>query len=80
MGFLKKMGNNIKLNLKKRNTSFELMQPDLFKVKLNTNDLEKLDVSYILSQNELEKYSNTNVILKKVISDEGWFIYQVIYK
>ena len=61
-------------------TSFELIQPDLFKVKLNTKDLEKLDVSYILSQNELEKYSNTNVILKKVISDEGWFIYQVIYK
>lgn len=26
MGFLKKMGNNIKLNLKKRNTSFELMR------------------------------------------------------
>ena len=60
-------------------TSFELLTPDMFRVKLNFNDLEKLDVSYILSQNELEGYSNDNVTLQKIKYDDGWFIYQVSY-
>ena len=60
-------------------TSFELLTPDMFRVKLNFNDLEKLDVSYILSQNALEGYSNENVTLQRIKYDDGWFIYQVSY-
>ena len=61
-------------------SSFELLYPDSFKVKVSVNDMEKLEVKYILSHNELEKYSQQKVNIKKIKSEEGWYIYKVVYK
>ena len=61
-------------------SSFELLHPDSFKVLLNAKDMKKLDVKYILSHNELEKYSQQGVDIQKIKSEERWYIYKVIYK
>lgn len=61
-------------------TSFTLIQADLFEVKLNINDLKKLEVSFVLSINELENYSSSNVSFEKLSSYDGWSVYRVIYR
>ncbi len=65
--------------ISEKKTSFELLHPDSFKVHLNIEDMEKLEVKYILSHNELEKYSKQGINVEKIKSEKGWFIYKVIY-
>ncbi|MBC3889280.1 hypothetical protein GH810_13245 [Acetobacterium paludosum] len=62
-------------------TKFELVATDHIKITLNVNDLEKLNVKYIVSYNPLEKFNNQNVsFIKQSQNDAGTiFIYQVIY-
>lgn len=62
------------------NTTFNLMSPDLFVVKLNVNDLEKLNVSYIATDNELKNLSNDNVKFENIYQDKtGIKIFKVKY-
>lgn len=58
-------------------TSFELLAPDSFRVNLNVNDLEKLNVSYIATNIDLEKFSNDNVEFKNIYNEQGFKIYSV---
>ncbi|MBC3804486.1 hypothetical protein GH808_08575 [Acetobacterium fimetarium] len=62
-------------------TKFELIGTDHIKIILSINDLEKLDVKYIVSYNPLEKFSNQNIsFIKQSQNDAGTiFIYEVIY-
>jgi len=60
-------------------TSFELKQPDLFIVHLNINDLEKLNVSYIASTNDLTNLSNNDVSLNKIYEKGHYKIFHVTY-
>ena len=48
------------------NTTFILKSSDLFTVNFNVNDLEKLNISYIASNKDLESLSNENVTFEKV--------------
>lgn len=72
---------HIKIDLQDKNdTSFELLAPDSFKVHLNVNDLEKLNVSYIATNVGLEKLSNENVVFENIYHGDGGFsIYSVTY-
>lgn len=72
---------HIQMNLTEtENTTFNLLYSDSFQVILNVDDMEKISVKHILSQNNLESLSNENVDIVKVSDEEGWKIYDVNYK
>lgn len=51
---------------------------DVFSLKLNKNDLSKLDVKYILSKSDdLERFSTPKSKIQKIYEDAGAFIYSV---
>ncbi len=54
-------------------TSFELIRPDTFKVKLNYNEINKLNISYILSVKPL----NENYF-RLVRSEGSYYIYECL--
>ncbi|SDP31502.1 hypothetical protein SAMN04515624_1095 [Eubacterium maltosivorans] len=47
-------------------TNFELTATDGFRVYLNINDLKKLNVKYILTQNDLDSFSNEKIQFHKI--------------
>lgn len=63
----------------KNDTNFELIQDDYFKLNLNVNDLEKLNVSYIQSNKNLNVLSNDKVEFEKLYQDNQYRIYKVNY-
>ena len=62
------------------NTTFNLTSQDSFVVNFNVNDLEKLNISYILSPNDLEKLSNENVTFEKISEPSIYKIYHLNYQ
>lgn len=50
---------------------------DIISLTLNVNDLEKLNVTYIESEQDLSKYSNENVEFEKIYSYRNLKIYKV---
>lgn len=62
------------------NTEFTLLGADAFTVNLNVNDMNKLDIKYILSRNDLEDMSNDNVKINKLYEVNDYKIYEVNYK
>lgn len=70
---------HIVINLiKKDESSFELIQTDLFKLYLDVFDLSKLDVKYIISKNNLE-WLNNGIEFNRLYDDKGYKIYKVDY-
>ena len=60
--------------------SSTLEKSDHVVVSLNTQDMEKLNISYILSKEDLTPLSNDNVTFSQVFEDNGVRIYKVYYK
>lgn len=60
-------------------TSFKLGGSAYFTVNLNVNDLEKLNVSYIATNEDLSKLSNDSVSFEKIYQDHEFKIYNVTY-
>ena len=52
---------------------------DIISLTLNVNDLEKLNVTYIGSEQDLSKYSNDNVEFEKIYSYRNLKIFKVNY-
>ena len=52
---------------------------DIISLTLNVNDLEKLNVTYIGSEQDLSEYSNDNVEFEKIYSYRNLKIYKVNY-
>ncbi len=61
------------------NTSFVLKSPDSFIVDFNVNDLEKLNISYITTANDLDALSNENVTFEKIYEQDNHKIYHLKY-
>lgn len=61
------------------NTSFELISANIMLVKLNVNDLSKLNVSYIASPNNLEELNNDNVTFSRIYDAGNCKIYKINY-
>ena len=61
------------------NTTFNLISGDLFLINLNVNDIEKLNISYISTPNDLEPLSNENVTFEKVYQKDAYKIYHLKY-
>ena len=60
-------------------TNFGLYSPDIIHIYLNINDLEKLNVSYIASPEDLDLFSNNNITFDKIYEENGYYIYNVTY-
>ncbi|MCC7554318.1 MAG: hypothetical protein KO202_07520 [Methanobacteriaceae archaeon] len=64
-------------------TNFKLVDDhnEIFILTLNTEDLEKLNISYILTPNEIEHLSNNNLTFTKIYEDQNSNrIYKISYK
>ena len=73
--------SNIVVDFKKDgNTTFELIRPDVFHIILNVNDLEKLNVSYIATNNNLEDLNNEHVTFVRIYEYAEYRIYHVEYR
>lgn len=57
---------------------FELIVQDAFKLYLPVNKLKDLDVKYIFTVNDLEKFKNENVNFEKLYEEYGVRIYKII--
>ena len=64
---------------KEKDTSFELMQSDSFIVHINVNDLEKLNISYIATNQNLDEFTNDNISFNEVYELNGYKIYEISY-
>ena len=60
-------------------TNFELVQPDSFIVHININDLEKLNITYIATNQNLEKLSNNNISFNEIYEIKEYKIYKISY-
>lgn len=73
---------HITIQLTKQKTEFILDAPDAFTVRLNLNDLEKINVKYILSTENLSKYKSEKLIFYKIYFNklDSTYIYRIDYK
>lgn len=53
---------------------------DIVNIKLNVNDLKKLQVAYVLSDRDLQFLSTDFVVLEPIYTSNGFTIYQIYYK
>lgn len=60
-------------------TTFELIYPDKFAVHINVNDLEKLNITYVSTDQNLEKFTNNNVTFKEICHIDDYKIYKISY-
>lgn len=65
---------HIVFSMTENETSFELIQSDMFRVYLNKNDLCKLNIDYIATTVLLEQYNIKN--LDKIYQEDNILIYQ----
>lgn len=62
-------------------TNFKLVTYSVFKVNINVDDIEKLNVKYIITNENLDNYNNGNVTFKQLFSRDSKnnTIYEVNY-
>ena len=69
---------HIEMNLTNNETTFELVQPDMFKLDITGEDLCELDVDYLTSSYNLEKYEDDDVVtFDKKYHKDNIYIYKV---
>lgn len=52
---------------------------DSFKIYINKGDLKKLDVTYVLTNRQLEGFSSEEVSFEQISEGNGYRIYRVVY-
>lgn len=65
------------MEIVKEESSVELIQSDYVKVKINVDDLKNLNITYILSNRELEEFNTEEVKFKPIYNEQGMLIYKV---
>lgn len=60
-------------------TVFELVQPDVFKVKLPVEKLSEMGITYILSDRDLSYLNSENIAFEVISSVEGKKLYRIKY-
>lgn len=68
---------HIDIKLSQEKTKFKLIQPDILEVKLNTQDLCKLNVGYITTSEQVDEYENNKVDFDKEYHKDNLYIYKV---
>ncbi|MBE5940974.1 MAG: hypothetical protein E7264_00395 [Lachnospiraceae bacterium] len=71
--------SHVCVSLSEEDTSFELVQSDVIRLKLNHNDLDVANISYIFTTEELTLSEGEEVTLDKVYEEDGSLIYKVVY-
>lgn len=69
---------HIAVDINTEKTDFELLQGDLFKVKVSINDLEKFDAKYYVSPNNLNVYNNDDYHFEELYRKDNIGIYILI--
>ena len=71
---------HITIVLTDKETEFELLNPDHFKLHLNPNDLSVLGVKYIVSSNDLSEFNNQEITFDMISETDLANVYKVVYK
>ena len=69
---------HVSINIVDEETSLDLMSPDSFTIHLNYEDLEKLNVKYIVSLRNLNE-TDFNMNFDLLYSEDGIYIFEVKY-
>ncbi len=70
---------HISVNIDNVDTNLKLMYPDAFKININPEKLDDINVKYILSSNDLSMYNTNNVTFEEIYNEYGCYIYEVVY-
>ena len=68
---------HIVINFTNDNTSFELNQSDMFTLSLNYNDINKLKIKYVISQEDLKNDINFSNKFQLIYDKDGIYIYKL---
>ncbi len=68
---------HILITMQDNPTNFVLQSVDTFRVNLQSSDIKKLNIKYILSRNALNKYSTNDTVIQTVFEDSGIYVYEV---
>ncbi|WP_242874844.1 DUF7657 domain-containing protein [Clostridium pasteurianum] len=73
--------SHFSFSLTDKKTYFTLVAPDSTHVFINTKDIKKLKIKFILSKNNLDSYSDSSIKFSKIYSDKvnKYSIYKLIY-
>ena len=70
---------HVSIDFTEEDTSFELVVLDAMVVHLSYDDISKLDVKYIFS-NQALLYNSKEIEFKQIYVEDGAYIYEVVYK
>lgn len=70
---------HIAIDIVEEETSFELLQGDLFKAKINKEELDKLEARYFVSPDDLTTISSEKYYFKEIYKKDNLGIYEFIY-
>ena len=71
------IGIKIRKNEQEYGEKFQLMNADAFDVYILPEEVKKLEVKYILTVNELEKYNKQEVTFEKIYEFNQYKIYKI---
>ncbi len=70
---------HVSVNIDDIDTNLELLYPDSIKININPDKLDDINVKYVLSSKNLEKYNNDNIKFEKLYDEYGLLIFKVSY-
>lgn len=70
---------HISVNIDNVDTSLELLFTDAFKININPDKLDDINVRYVLSSVNLEKYNNENIKFENIYNEYGLYIFKLVY-
>lgn len=71
---------HLTIKLTKSHTTVNLIQADWIELNLNVNDLRKVDIEYIVTNDELEEFENNVIKFNQIYREDGIAIYRVQYR
>lgn len=68
----------VNLSDEEKEEKFELPNPDVFAVNMNLDDLDTLNIKYIFTRSDLERYNNDRYEFKDVYDYNDFKVYKII--
>lgn len=70
---------HLSIDLTKESTDFRLISTDHVGLTLNVNDLEKIDIDYMISVLDMTEYNSEDITFEKEYYEDGLYIYNLVY-
>lgn len=67
---------HVMISITEEETSFHLLAPDSFQIRVNKNQVCSFEATYIVSEKNLEEYNNKNIQFEKIYGKDNLMIFQ----